>query len=99
MKDKVSTSEQSVGFNREGLASLRYEPGVYPILHDELCLPVELLPVCSPSLIKGAYALREPADLFILSFKICSLTHSATRRKVNNRKKVVVRLKSVLLKN
>ena len=61
---KVSTSAQSVDFDREGFdLAVRYGRGVYPGLHAELCLPVEVFPVCSPTLLQGEHALREPADL------------------------------------
>ncbi len=61
---KVSTSAQSVDFDREGFdLAVRYGRGVYPGLHAELCLPVEVFPVCSPALLKGEHPLRVPADL------------------------------------
>jgi LysR family glycine cleavage system transcriptional activator len=61
---KVSTSAQSVDFDREGFdLAVRYGRGVYPGLHAELCLPVEVFPVCSPTLLQGKHALQEPADL------------------------------------
>ena len=61
---KVSTSAQSVDFDREGFdLAVRYGRGVYPGLHAELCLPVEVFPVCSPALQQGEHPLRVPADL------------------------------------
>ena len=44
--------------------AVRYGRGVYPGLHTELCLPVEVFPVCSPALASDpARPLRVPADL------------------------------------
>jgi LysR family glycine cleavage system transcriptional activator len=43
--------------------AIRYGRGIYPGLHTELCLPVEVYPVCSPALLKGKYPLHTPADL------------------------------------
>ena len=61
---KVSTSAQSVDFDREGFDfAVRYGRGVYPGLRAELCLPVEVFPVCSPALLQGEPPLRVPADL------------------------------------
>jgi LysR family glycine cleavage system transcriptional activator len=61
---KVSTSKEMVDFSREDFdLAIRYGRGVYPGLHSELCLPVEVFPVCSPALLKGKYPLRTPADL------------------------------------
>jgi LysR family transcriptional regulator, glycine cleavage system transcriptional activator len=61
---KVSTSAKQVDFDREDFdLAVRYGRGVYPGLHAELCLPVEVFPVCSPALLDGAHPLREPADL------------------------------------
>lgn len=61
---KVSTSAQSVDFDREGFdLAVRYGRGVYPGLRAELCLPVEVFPVCSPALLQGEPPLRVPADL------------------------------------
>jgi LysR family glycine cleavage system transcriptional activator len=61
---KVSTSAQSVDFDREGFdLAVRYGRGVYPGLHAELCLPVEVFPVCGPALLKGEHPLLVPGDL------------------------------------
>lgn len=61
---KVSTSAKTVDFDRDDFdLAVRYGRGVYPGLHAELCLPVEVFPVCSPALRKGEHPLREPADL------------------------------------
>jgi LysR family glycine cleavage system transcriptional activator len=61
---KVSTSKEMVDFARDDFdMAIRYGRGIYPGLHTELCLPVEVFPVCSPALLKGKYPLRTPADL------------------------------------
>jgi LysR family glycine cleavage system transcriptional activator len=61
---KVSTSKEMVDFARDDFdMAIRYGRGIYPGLHTELCLPVEVFPVCSPTLLKGKYPLRTPADL------------------------------------
>lgn len=61
---KVSTSAKLVDFSRDDFdLAVRYGRGVYPGLHSELCLPVEVFPVCSPALLQGEHPLREPADL------------------------------------
>jgi LysR family glycine cleavage system transcriptional activator len=61
---KVSTSKEMVDFSREDFdLAIRYGRGVYPGLHCELCLPVEVFPVCSPALMKGKYPLRTSSDL------------------------------------
>jgi LysR family glycine cleavage system transcriptional activator len=43
--------------------ALRLGPGPYPGLHAELLLRDEVFPVCAPSLLTGAHALRSPDDL------------------------------------
>lgn len=61
---KVSTSNHTVDFSREDFdLSVRYGRGHYPGLHSELCLPVEVFPVCSPALMRGEHPLLVPADL------------------------------------
>lgn len=71
---KVSTSAKLVDFSRDDFdLAVRYGRGVYPGLHSELCLPVEVLPVCSPALLQGEHPLREPADL-----KYHTLLHDAS---------------------
>jgi LysR family glycine cleavage system transcriptional activator len=61
---KVSTSNHTVDFSREDFdLSVRYGRGNYPGLHSELCLPVEVFPVCSPALMRGEHPLLTPADL------------------------------------
>ena len=61
---KVSTSAKLVDFSRDDYdVDIRYGRGVYPGMHSELCLPVEVFPVCSPLLLEGGHPLHEPADL------------------------------------
>ncbi len=61
---KVSTSAKPVDFSRDDYhVDIRYGRGVYPGMHSELCLPVEVFPVCSPAMLQGEHPLREPADL------------------------------------
>jgi LysR family glycine cleavage system transcriptional activator len=43
--------------------AIRFGLGNYPGLRSEMCLPVEVFPVCSPALAGGERPLREPADL------------------------------------
>lgn len=60
----VSTSAKLVDFSRDDYdVAVRYGRGIYPGLHSELCLPVEVFPVCSPALLQGEHPLREPTDL------------------------------------
>ena len=43
--------------------AIRFGRGHYPALHSELCLAVNVFPVCSPALMESAHPLREPCDL------------------------------------
>ena len=61
---KISTFKHMVDFSREDFdMAMRYGRGVYPGLHSERFLPVEVFPVCSPALLRGAKPLAEPSDL------------------------------------
>ncbi|WP_280151886.1 transcriptional regulator GcvA [Piscinibacter sp. XHJ-5] len=61
---KVSTSAKLVDFARDDVdVAIRYGRGIYPGLHSQLCLPVEVFPVCSPALLDGEHPLRTPDDL------------------------------------
>lgn len=62
---KISTAKEMVDFTREDFdMAVRYGRGVYPGLYSELCLPVEVFPVCSPQLLKeAARPLASPQDL------------------------------------
>ncbi len=60
---KVSTLKHMVDFAREDVdLAMRYGHGLYPGLRSELCLPVEVFPVCAPSLVQSG-AIAEPHDL------------------------------------
>ena len=61
---RVDASMHLVDFTRENVhIALRYGRGRYPGLNTELLLRVEVFPVCSPSLLRGAHPLRKPEDL------------------------------------
>jgi LysR family glycine cleavage system transcriptional activator len=61
---KVSTSNHSIDFSRDEFdLAVRYGRGVYAGMKSELCLSVEVFPVCSPALMKGEHPLRVPDDL------------------------------------
>lgn len=61
---QVSTVSSAPDFTRDEFdVAIRFGSGSYPGLHSELCLSVEVFPVCSPALMTGDYALRQPADL------------------------------------
>jgi LysR family glycine cleavage system transcriptional activator len=61
---KVSTLARFVDFSRDDCdVDIRYGRGVYPGMHSELCLPVEVFPVCSAALLQGEHPLRTPRDL------------------------------------
>ncbi|PWK32619.1 transcriptional regulator GcvA [Cupriavidus plantarum] len=61
---KVSTSNHRIDFERDDFdMAIRYGRGDYPGLHAELCLPVEVIPVCAPSLLNGERPLETPSDL------------------------------------
>src|SRR6476660_7451680 len=56
---KVSTTREMVDFTRDDCdLAIRYGRGEYSGLYSELCLPVEVFPVCSPALLKGKYPLH-----------------------------------------
>ncbi|WP_341891397.1 transcriptional regulator GcvA [Variovorax sp. YR752] len=62
---KISTAKEMVDFTREDFdMAVRYGRGIYPGLYSELCLPVEVFPVCSPLLLKDpTRPLASPQDL------------------------------------
>ena len=61
---RVDASIQLVDFARADVdVGIRYGTGRYPGLHVECLMADEVLPVCSPQLLQGAHALREPEDL------------------------------------
>lgn len=61
---KISTSKHMVDFTRDDVdMEVRYGRGVYAGLQAELCLPVDVIAVCSPALQQGAHPVRELSDL------------------------------------
>jgi len=61
---RVSAEAGPPDFARDSYdLAIRFGRGHYPDLHSELCLAVNVFPVCSPSLMKGEHPLREPSDL------------------------------------
>jgi LysR family glycine cleavage system transcriptional activator len=61
---RVSTNSGPPDFARDNYdVAIRFGRGYYPDLHSELCLKVDVFPVCSPQLMQGAHPLREPSDL------------------------------------
>ncbi len=62
---KISTAKKMVDFTREDFdMAVRYGRGSYPGLYSELCLPVEVFPVCSPALLDDPVrSLKTPQDL------------------------------------
>lgn len=61
---KVSTSNNRIDFERDDFdLAIRYGRGDYPGLYSRLCLPVEVIPVCSPKLLQGDAPLNQPSDL------------------------------------
>ena len=73
---RVSASMHHVDFAREDIdLAIRHGDGTAPGLHVTRLCAEELFPVCSPKLIDGRTALREPADL-----KRATLLHTDTRQ-------------------
>ncbi|MES2264861.1 MAG: transcriptional regulator GcvA [Pseudomonadota bacterium] len=61
---KVSTLNQPLDFTREQFdLAIRYGRGGGAGMRSELCLAVEVFPVCSPALLKGEHPIRVPEDL------------------------------------
>lgn len=61
---RLATTPRLVDFMREGIdCGVRYGMGVWPGLRAERLFDAELVPVCSPALLEGPGALREPQDL------------------------------------
>lgn len=61
---KVSTLSGVPDFSRgEFDMAIRFGRGIYPGLHSEAFLSVEVFPVCSPALMAGAHPLKTPEDL------------------------------------
>lgn len=60
----VSTVSGPLNFAQDEFdLAIRYGRGNYSNLHSELCLAVEVFPVCSPALMTGEQPLLTPADL------------------------------------
>jgi LysR family glycine cleavage system transcriptional activator len=60
----LSTSKNVSDFERDDVdIEIRYGRGKYPGLHSELCLPVSVTPVCSPSLLSGGTPITQVEDL------------------------------------
>lgn len=58
-------------FTSDGVdAAIRFGTGPYPDLHAEALVNEDVVPVCAPSLLTGAHALKVPADL-----AHCTLLH------------------------
>jgi LysR family glycine cleavage system transcriptional activator len=61
---KVSTLNQALDFMREQCdVAIRYGRAGGIGMRSELCLAVEVFPVCSPALLAGAHPIRHPQDL------------------------------------
>ncbi|MGH6934060.1 MAG: transcriptional regulator GcvA [Dongiaceae bacterium] len=61
---RISASEKLVDFARDDVdVGIRYGRGLYPGLRTDLLMRESYFPVCSPALLKGPLALKEPADL------------------------------------
>jgi len=61
---RVSTTGRLASFHGDGIdVAIRYGQGDYPGLTTEWLADEEVFPVCSPRLLKGPRALRDPADL------------------------------------
>lgn len=61
---RVSTTGRLANFHGDGIdVAIRYGQGNYPGLTTEWLADEEVFPVCSPGLLRGPRALRNPADL------------------------------------
>lgn len=61
---RITTSTELVDFRSGNVdAAIRYGHGQWQGLHSDWLMAEHLFPVCSPTLLKGARALREPEDL------------------------------------
>lgn len=61
---RIDATERVVDFSREQVdAAIRYGDGNYPGLRVDCLLAEQVYPVCSPRLLDGPRALREPRDL------------------------------------
>jgi LysR family glycine cleavage system transcriptional activator len=61
---RITTSTELVDFRSGGVdAAIRYGRGQWPGLRSDWLMAEHLFPVCSPALLTGAHALRQPEDL------------------------------------
>jgi LysR family glycine cleavage system transcriptional activator len=61
---RITTSTELVDFRNSNVdAAIRYGRGQWPGLRSDWLMAEDLFPVCSPELLKGERALRQPEDL------------------------------------
>ena len=61
---RIDTSDRLVDFSREDIdVGIRFGDGVYPELDTVFLFAFDLIPVCSPELLRGEHQLREVSDL------------------------------------
>jgi LysR family glycine cleavage system transcriptional activator len=61
---RIDTSDRLVDFSREDIdVGIRFGDGVYPELDTVFLFAFDLIPVCSPDLLRGEHQLREVSDL------------------------------------
>lgn len=73
---RITTSTEVVDFRSSNVdAAIRYGRGQWPGVHAEWLMAEHLFPVCSPKLLTGARALKQPEDL-----ARATLLHTSTTR-------------------
>ena len=73
---RITTSTEVVDFRSSNVdAAVRYGRGQWPGVHAEWLMAEQLFPVCSPKLLTGARALKQPEDL-----ARATLLHTSTTR-------------------
>ena len=73
---RITTSTEVVDFRSSNIdAAVRYGRGQWPGVHAEWLMAEQLFPVCSPKLLTGARALKQPEDL-----ARATLLHTSTTR-------------------
>ena len=61
---RISTTMRLVDFARDGVdVAIRYGRGTWPGLHADWLMAADIIPVCSPALLRGDTPLRQPDDL------------------------------------
>jgi LysR family glycine cleavage system transcriptional activator len=61
---RIDTSDRLVDFSREDIdVGIRFGDGVFPELDTVFLFAFDLIPVCSPDLLRGEHQLREVSDL------------------------------------